>query len=79
VVLDIQAQANAPPRGLADQGVQQHSSDPATADVRPYPNSDLGRTAPDSPVKAWSKMKSAFTTGYLVTPAKAGVQSLPLA
>jgi hypothetical protein len=46
-VPDIQAQANAAPGRLAKQGVQQHSSDPATANVRLYPNRDLGRTLID--------------------------------
>ncbi len=47
VVPDIEAQANAPPRRLANQGVQQHSSDPPTASVRLYPDRDLGRARVD--------------------------------
>jgi hypothetical protein len=42
VVPDIKAQADAPPRRLGNQGVQQHSSGPATAKVQFYPNRDLG-------------------------------------
>jgi hypothetical protein len=45
VVPDIQA--NAPTRRLANQGVQQHFSDPPTANVRPYTNGDLGRALVD--------------------------------
>jgi hypothetical protein len=46
-VPDIQAQANAAPGRLAKQGVQQHSSDPPTANVRVHPDRDLGRTLID--------------------------------
>jgi hypothetical protein len=47
VVTDIQAQANTAPRRLGNQGVQQHSPDPATAKVRLYPDRDLGRVLVD--------------------------------
>jgi hypothetical protein len=46
-VPDIQAQADAPPRRLANQGMQQHSSDPSAANVRLYTNGDLGGTPVD--------------------------------
>lgn len=44
---DIQAQANAPPRCLGKQGVQQHFFDTPAAKVRLYPDRDLGRTLVD--------------------------------
>jgi hypothetical protein len=45
-VPDIQAHADAPPRRLANQGMQ-HSSDPSAASLRLYPNGDLGGTPVD--------------------------------
>jgi hypothetical protein len=47
VVPDVQAQADAPLSRLGKQGVQQHSSDPPTANVRLYPDRDLGRALVD--------------------------------
>jgi hypothetical protein len=44
---DIEAQANAPLCRLGKQSMERHSSDPSTANVRLYPDRDLGRTRID--------------------------------